>query len=327
MPVDPVIQSLLDTLEAMGAPRLSDGTPAQAREAFRRLTVDMRQPEHVVEVGEVADVEVPGGDGSIPARVYRPDTEADLVPTVLFVHGGGFVIGDLETHDNQARAVCAGVEAVVVSIDYRLAPEHPWPAAVEDTVAAYRWLVDAAVELGGTRDRLGVAGDSAGGNLSAVAAVTARDEGLPMAAQLLLYPGVDFHGERPSLEENAEGFLLTTDDVEWFARNYLDLEDGRAAHDVEAALLAHPYLSPLHADLRGVAPAVVVTAEYDPLRDDGDAFAQALQEAGVEVDHLPEAGLIHGFFDMFPFSPAAREAVDRAVEAFAARLRAPVTTR
>ena len=318
MPVDPVIQSLLDTLEAMGGVKLAEGTPGQARRAFRTLTVDMRQPDQVVEVGDVADLEVPGGDGTIPARVYRPLAGERPAPTVLFVHGGGFVIGDLDTHDNQARRLCAGIGAVVVSIDYRRAPEHPWPAAVDDTLAAFRWLVDTVDRFGGDPDRIGVAGDSAGGNLSAVVAVTARDEGLPLAAQLLIYPGVDFHGERPSRDENAEGYFMTADDLEWFARHYLglDADDERPEDEV----LRHPQLSPVHADLRGVAPAVVVTAEYDPLRDDGDAFVAALRDAGVAVDHLAEPDLIHGFFDMFTFSPAARAAVDRAVDAFAARL-------
>lgn len=318
MPVDPVIQSLLDAFEAMGAPPLSSGTPERARAAFRKMTVGLRQPEQVVPVGSVREAEVPGGHGPIAARIYRPDTDAATVPTVLFLHGGGFVIGDLDTHDNQARVVCAGAEAVVVSIDYRLAPEHPWPAAVEDTEAAYRWLVEAVDELGGDAERVGVAGDSAGGNLAAVVATVARDERLPMAAQLLVYPGVDFRGKRPSLTENAEGYFLTTADVEWFARNYLGLGEGGDRPDDE--VLTHSRLSPLHADLRGVAPAVVVTAEYDPLRDEGDAFAGALREAGVEVDHLPAEGMIHGFFDMFTFAPAAREVVDEAVAAFARRL-------
>ena len=322
MPVDPVIQTLLDAIEAMGAPAISDGPPERARAAFRQLTVDVRQPEHVVEVGEVTDRTVAGGAGPIAARVYRPAGGGAPQPTVLFVHGGGFVIGDLDTHDNQARLICAGTGAVVVSIDYRLAPEHRWPAAAEDAVAAHRWVVDHVDELGGDRDRIGIAGDSAGGNLAAVTALAARESGWPLAAQLLVYPGVDFSGDWPSREENAEGYFLTNADMIWFAEHYLGVDRESA----DPAVLGHPQLSPLHADLEGVAPAVVVTAEYDPLRDEGDAFARALAEAGVEVDHRPSPGMIHGFFDMFTFSPGAKAAVDAAVDAFAARLTGSPTT-
>ncbi len=318
MPVDPVIQTLLDAIEAMGAPPISDGPPERARAAFRRMTVDMRQPSQVVEVGAVRDLSVDGGAGPIPARHYRPATGETPRPTVLFIHGGGFVIGDLDTHDNQARAICAGAQADVVAIDYRLAPEHRWPAAAEDAIAAHRWVVDHVDELGGDRARIGIAGDSAGGNLAAVTALAARESGLPLTAQLLVYPGVDFSEEWPSRQQNAEGFFLTNDDMVWFAEHYVGVSRDQA----DADLLTHPHLSPLHADLAGLAPAVVVTAEFDPLRDEGDAFAAALAEAGVEVDHLPRPGMIHGFFDMFTFSPAAREAVDEAVGAFARRLRA-----
>lgn len=316
MPVDPVIQTLLDTLEAMGAPAISDGPPARARAAFRKLTVGLRQPEHVVEVGEVVDRTVDGGDGAIPARVYWPTTAVPPMPTVLFVHGGGFVIGDLDTHDNQARAICAGTRSVVVSIDYRLAPEHRWPAAAEDAVAAHRWVVEHVGELGGDPDRIGIAGDSAGGNLAAVTALAAAQAGLPLSAQLLVYPGVDFHDDWPSRDQNAEGYFLTHADLVWFAEHYLGVDRDAA----DPVVLADPQLSPLHADLRGVAPTVVVTAEFDPLRDEGDAFARALADAGVEVDHLPRAGMIHGFFDMFSFSPAARQGVDDALAAFSRRL-------
>lgn len=316
MPVDPVIQSLLDVLEAMGAPPMSEGTPERARAAFRKLTVDIRQPSQVMDVGAVEDTTVPGGAGEIPARIYRPDTDAAGAPTVLFAHGGGWVIGDLDTHDNQARAICAGVGATVVSIDYRLSPEHRWPAAVEDAVAAYRWMVEHVAALGGARDRLGVAGDSAGGNLAAITAIAARDAQLPLAAQLLVYPGVDFSGDWPSRRTNADGYFLTLADVRWFAQHYLGVTEDEA----DPAMLVDPRLSPLHADLAGVAPAVVVTAEFDPLRDEGDAYASALEQAGVAVDHLRAEGLIHGFFDMFTFSAAAQQAVDEALRIFAKRL-------
>ena len=321
MPVDPVIRTVLDAIEAMGAPPISDGPPERARAAFRQLTVGVRQPEHVVPVGSVEDREIDGGDGPVRARVYVPEggVPAGGCPTVLFAHGGGFVIGDLDTHDNQARAICAGVGAVVVSIDYRLAPEHRWPAAADDALAAYHWLLDHVDELGGDRDRIGVAGDSAGGNLAAITSQEARDRGLPLAAQLLVYPGVDFADDWPSRDENATGYFLTMDDILWFVEHYTGMTED-TAQDHERR---HPRLSPLHAELGGVAPAVVVTAEYDPLRDEGDAYAAALADAGVAVDHLPSPGMIHGFFDMFAFSPGAKEAVDRAIEAFRARLEPP----
>ena len=319
MPVDPVIQTVLEAIETMGAPPISDGPPERARAAFRQLTVGIRQPSQVVAVGEVTDTTVDGGDGPIPARIYVPEggVPDGGCPTVLFAHGGGFVIGDLDTHDNQARVICAEVGAVVVSIDYRLAPEHRWPAAAEDALAAYRWVVGHVDELGGDRDRIGVAGDSAGGNLAAITAQEARDARLPLAAQLLLYPGVDFAGDWPSRDENATGYFLTMDDILWFVEHYTGMTE-ETAEDHERR---HPLLSPLHGELADVAPAVVVTAEYDPLRDEGDAYAAALADAGVEVDHLPSEGMIHGFFDMFTFSPGAKQAVDRAIEHFAQRLR------
>lgn len=318
MPVDPVIQTLLDAIEAMGAPPISAGPPERARIAFRRLTADLRQPSQVVAVGEVRDLTVDGGAGPIPARHYRPATDDRPRPTVLFLHGGGFVIGDLDTHDNQARMVCAGAHADVVSIDYRLAPEHRWPAAAEDAIAAHRWVVDHVDDLGGDHARIGIAGDSAGGNLAAVTALAARDAGRPLAAQLLIYPSVDFSRDWPSRQQNAEGFFLTHDDLVWFAEHYV----GVGREQADADLLAHPHISPLRADLTGLPPAVIVTAEFDPLRDEGDAFAAALADAGVEVDHLPRPGMIHGFFDMFTFSPAAREGVDEAISVFARRLQA-----
>src|SRR4051812_35624975 len=163
---------------------MSQGDPVAARQAFRFMTVDLRRPEHVVQVKETADVTIPTDAGPLAARVYRPERDGP-VPTVVFVHGGGFVIGDIETHDNQARTICADADAVVISIDYRLAPEAPWPAAVDDTYAAVRWAAATIDTLGGDADRLAVAGDSAGGNLAAVAALLCRDNGPRLAAQFL----------------------------------------------------------------------------------------------------------------------------------------------
>src|SRR4051812_5435675 len=223
MPLDPEIQAVLSAMEAMNTPPLSQGTPEAARAAFRFMTVDMRNPETVIPVKETEDLTIPTDAGGVRARVYRPDSTASALPTVVFVHGGGFVIGDIETHDNQSRAICAGAEAVVVSIDYRLAPEAPWPAAVDDAYAATRWAADNIASLGGDPDRLAIAGDSAGGNISAVVSVLCRDDGPRLAAQLLIYPGVDMDREAPyqSRVDNAAGYFLTAEDMEWFLNHYV----------------------------------------------------------------------------------------------------------
>ena len=312
MPLDPEIQALLAAMAAMNAPSMSQGTPADARTAFRFMTVEMRRPENVVPVKETEDLTIPAHHGGIPARVYRPDT-AGPTPTIVFVHGGGFVIGDIETHDNQARAICAGTDSVVVSIDYRLAPEAPWPAAVDDAYAAVEWAADSIDSLGGDADRLAVAGDSAGGNISAIVAQRCRDNGPALAAQLLIYPGVDMDPDAPyqSRVDNAEGYFLTADDMVWFRDHYVGAD----------ADFRDPVMSPIHAtDLAGLPPAVVATAEFDPLRDEGNAYADALRAAGVDVDSQCYAGMIHGFFDMGPLSAGAREATADAIARFRALL-------
>ncbi len=304
MPVDPQIAVLLDVIASVEAKPMSEGTPEEARAGFRTLTVDLRDPAAVPAVASVEDTTVPGAAGDLPARVYRPDGAGPL-PTILLLHGGGFVIGDLDTHDITARTLANGCAAVVVSVAYRLAPEHPFPAAVDDAVAAARHVAAHLAELGGD-DRLAMAGDSAGGNLSAVVAQTFRDDGRPLAGQLLIYPVTDMTGEHPSHAENAEGFFLDLATMEWFLRQY-------AGHLADHA---DPRLSPLHGDLGGLAPAVVVVAEFDPLRDDGLAYAQALAAAGVPVQVRTFPGLIHGFVDMGRHSTAAQEALDETCALF-----------
>jgi acetyl esterase len=307
MPLDPEIQAVLAAMQALNAPPLSQGTPETARAGFRFMTVDMRRPENVISVKETEDVRIPTSNGDIAGRIYRPEHDRP-VPTVVFAHGGGFVIGDIETHDNQARAICRGTDAVVVSIDYRLAPEAPWPAAVHDTYDAVRWAADNIDDLGADPARLAVAGDSAGGNISAVVAQLCRDNGPSLAAQLLIYPAVDMDadGPYPSRVDNAEGYFLTADDMQWFTAHYI----GETPDRTDATM------SPLKGKLEGLPPAVIVTAEFDPLRDEGNAYADALRAAGVEVDATTYDGMVHGFFDMGALSAAAKAAADDTIARF-----------
>jgi acetyl esterase len=303
MPVDPALAGLLEAIEA-GTP-ISQLSPGDARAAFRAMTVDGRPPGTLAPVASVTDDKVAGGDGPLAARVYRPEG-AGPFPTVVLLHGGGWVIGDLDTHAAMARAICAGAGAVVVAVDYRLAPESRFPAAAEDAIAAVRDVRTRLASYGGS-EVLAVAGDSAGGNLSAV--VTQHVPGL--AAQLLVYPATDVLGDYASRTENAHGYFLDEPTMAWFIGSYVapetDLTDVR--------------LSPLRGDLAGLPPAVVVTAEFDPLRDEGIAYADALAAAGVRVEQATYPGLIHGFFDMGPWSPACQSAVDDTVARFAALLR------
>ena len=320
--LDPGLASMLETIEQFGLPRMGEGTPAEARAAFRRVTCDIRAPEAVVPVGAVEDGDLPGPAGPLRTRTYRPAGAAGAVPTVLFLHGGGWVIGDLDTHDNQARRLCRDIGAVVVSLDYRRAPEAPFPEPVNDAWAALRWVAEHAGGLGGDAGRLAVCGDSAGGNLAAVLARRARDAGGPaLAAQLLLYPGLDVAADTttyPSREANREGYLLGLQDMAWFGGHYV------GAWLAAGNPLTDPDLSPLHAaDLRGLAPAVVVVAEFDPLRDEGVAYASALAAAGTPATLVRADGMIHGFFDLAPVSGAVEAAVARSTAAFGNALRAP----
>jgi acetyl esterase len=303
MPVDPHIAGLLELIASAGYPPLHEGSPDDGRRGLRAMTVDLVQPDDVIQVGSVENFEVPGGAGNRPARLYRPDG-AGPVPTTIYLHGGGFVIGDLDTHDQLCRRICRDAQTVVVSVDYRLAPEHPFPAGVEDAIAAARWAADNLEELGGN-DVLAIGGDSAGGNLSAVAAQSMPDR---IAAQLLLYPATDMAGDYPSREENARGYFLELEMMEWFFVHY--------TRDVEHIAPEDPRLSPLHGKLDGLPPAVVATAEFDPLRDEGEVYADKLTEAGVHVDKIRYDGLIHGFADMAGVSPAAEAAVNETIALF-----------
>jgi acetyl esterase len=303
VPLDPQLAAVLDLLATSGTPMsMVQSTPEQAREGFRAMTVGLRDPATLAPVASVTDRTIAGPAGDLAIRVYRPNDVVGPMPTVLFFHGGGFVIGDLDTQDDHARLICAEVEAVVVSVDYRLAPEHPFPAGFEDCLAATRWVGEHIGELGGDAARIAVSGDSAGGNLAAAVALAVQTTGPALAAQLLLYPGVDFREDddlHPSRVENGEGLFLTAEDMRWFRAHYL-ADEASALHPRATLLLAD--------DLAGAPPAVVGTGEYDPLRDEGEAYAKALEDAGVKVVLHRYDGLIHGFFGMGALSPACAAA-------------------
>lgn len=274
--LDPDIAAVIEALNA-GFPPVHTMTGAQARAAIRAR---LRAPAEPERVGQVTDDVVPGPVGGIPVRIYRPASPADAV--VVFAHGGGFVFCDLDTHDALCRAICNGVGAVVVSVDYRLAPEHRWPAAADDVYAVARW----ANRFDGP---LVVAGDSAGGNLAAVTALVARDRGGPaVAAQVLLYPALDADFDTESYRAYGSGYYNTREAMIWYWDQYVPRPADRA----------HPYAGPLHAELSGLPPAVVVTAGFDPLRTEGDQYAVALAEAGVRVVHRCYDGAVHGFLTM-----------------------------
>lgn len=294
-----------------GNPPLTGHPPARARAVFDELARGLHAAAGPpLAVKETHDLQVAG----VPVRVYRPDTAGEVVPTVVFVHGGGWVIGSIDSHDDHARRLCHDLGAVVVSVGYRLAPEHPFPAGVDDVTAVFDAVAADLGAYGGERGPLGVAGDSAGGNLAAVLALHARDTGVDLAAQLLVYPATDLGTEFASLTENADGYFLTRADTLWFAGHYLGGDPARTTD---------PRVSPARVDtLVGLAPAVVVTAQYDPLRDDGDAYAALLDAAGVTVVHRRFDGLVHGFMGMTGLSAACEDATAWTVEAFGTLLRA-----
>jgi acetyl esterase len=313
-PLDPVIAQIIPMLPLRDPATM---TPRSARESLRALAA-ARAAVPPPPVDEVRDIRVKGGAGPLDARLYR--VARGPAPTVVFFHGGGWVAGDLETHDRQARNLAIETGAVVVSVDYRRPPETRFPGAFEDAVAAAQDVFARVAEFGGDAGRLGVAGDSAGGNLAAATAIACRDAGIRLAAQLLVYPVTDVVGAYvdpdenarfPSRAENAEGYFLTRATMEWFTGHYL--ADAAHARDWR--------VSPLRAaSLAGLAPAIVTTAWFDPLRDEGVAYARALDAAGVPVTHHEGASLIHGYFGLGDASEVARREAQRARADFRALL-------
>ncbi|HEV2856860.1 MAG TPA: alpha/beta hydrolase [Solirubrobacterales bacterium] len=279
----------------------SKGEPAAARaERLREAqTVAHRPP---IQMARVEALEIPSPAGDIGACLYvAPTASRNPPPLLVYFHGGGWVIGDLETHDDPCRflAVCSG--AAVLAIDYRLAPEHPFPAAAEDAEAAYAWAVANGGRLGVDAARIAIGGDSAGANLAAAVCLTARDRGDPLPAmQLLIYPVTDAAGEAPSRRTFGEGFLLTHNDMDWFEERYLPRDADRT--DPRVSVLRAP-------DLGGLPPAYIATGGFDPLRDEGEAFAERLREAGVRVALRRHPGLVHTFANLTAICPSARAAM------------------
>ncbi len=284
MTLDPQIAGLIETLDS-GFPPVHTMTGAQARAAIRSRFVANPQPEPV---SSVVDHQVPIDNGSIDVRVYRPDASGPL-PILVFAHGGGFVFCDLDSHDGLCRNLANLIPAVVVSVAYRLAPEHRWPTAAEDFYAATCWAVEHATDFGADPGQVAVGGDSAGGNLAAVTTLMARDRGGPaLAGQLLLYPVIAADFDTDSYRLFGRGFYNPRPALQWYWDQYVPAVGDRQ----------NPYASPLHADLTGLPPAVVVLAGHDPLRDEGMAYADALEAARVPITRCAFDGGIHGFMTM-----------------------------
>jgi acetyl esterase len=308
--LDTTMQLMLVGMSAAGLNALiASFDVGAARGQLRILAASFKQD---IPVGRVTNLSIPGPAGPIRARHYRP-IDGDGQPLLVFYHGGGQVIGDIETHDDLCREICREGGLHVLSVDYRLAPEHKSPAGSDDAYAAFVWALDHAGELGADAGRVAVGGDSAGGNLAALVSLRARDEGTRLPAlQLLFYPVTNYADETRSQKLFADRMFLTKKDLDWCRKQFLD-----GAH-VEAA---DPRVSPLQADdLSGLPPALVLTAGFDPLRDEGRQYAEAMRAAGVAVDYREFGSLIHGFANFFPLGGGCTTAVAESISALRAHL-------
>lgn len=288
--LDPQTQAVLRAVVEQGIPPVNELTPQEARAAYIRRR-ELTQPASV-DVGSVTDILIDGPESKLPVRVYKPEqNQPDSgLPALVYFHGGGFVIGAIETHDSLCRQLCLESGCAVLSVEYRLAPEHPYPAAAEDAIAATRWVHANAASLGLDPSRIAVGGDSAGGQLAAVTSIALKnDPDIRLAFQLLIYPVVDALMQCNSIERNGSGYMLTKDNLTYYYGHYFPEEADRS----------HWMASPLYtADLQGLAPAFVMTAGFDPLHDEGLAYADALSKAGVATHYVCFARQIHGFLPM-----------------------------
>jgi len=308
MALDSDLTALLTTMAAdQSYVRPTETDVNGARRSHEHDAARFTPPDRRASVTDIRNLELPGPASRLSIRLYRPKVERSRLPTIVWYHGGGWTTGSLETGDILARALCRNTPAVVASVAYRLAPEHPWPAAVDDAVRALWWVATHISELGGDEDSIAVGGDSAGGNLAAVVAQVAPEVSVRLAAQILFYPFLDLDLDAGvnlyrSLEENASDYYVTLADLHWCVGNYLPPNADRS----------DPRISPAQRpDLAGLARAVIAVAEYDPLRDQGAAYAQALRAASVPVSYHHGGGLIHGYCDMIGVSSAAHQELDR----------------
>jgi acetyl esterase len=301
MPLDPQAQQVLEQIAALGLPPNHLVSPSQAR-----INMKSRPRAAGPEVAKVEDRLIPGPGVEIPVRIYTP-TGAGPFPILVWFHGGGWVVGDLETADATARHLTVGASCVVVSVDYRLAPETKFPGAADDCYAATVWAAQQAARINGDANRIAVGGDSSGGNLAAAVSLMARDRsGPPIVFQLLVYPVTARDFETPSYRQNAEGYGLSLDSMRWYWDHYLQ-------HPADAS---NPYAAPLVAQaLEGLPPALVITAEYDPLCDEGEAYARRLQAAGVRTTYSRYGGMTHGFFGMSAVLDKGKQALAEACTA------------
>lgn len=296
MPLNPQEQSIIDQLKALNAPSFDEMTAQEARDQYILGRIPM-PPEPVANVDDrTLDI-----DGArIPIRIYTPDGAAPH-PALVYFHGGGWVIGNIETHDQICRKLANRGGCIVVSVEYRVAPEHKYPTPGEDAYAATAWVAAHAADLGIDPSRIAVGGDSAGGNLAAAVTLMARDRGGPgLMFQALIYPVTHFNFDTPSYSENAEGYFLTQRLMRWFWGHYL-------ANDADGA---QPYASPLAADVSRLPPALIITAEFDPLRDEGASYAERLREAGVPVAYTCYTGTIHGFVQLEALLDTGKAAIE-----------------
>ena len=315
MPLDPQADFVLGLVRASGLPELWQLTPDQAREQFKLRAAKLARKETIF---RSYDRRIPGVGSDLNIRIYQPREAkpGERFPVLAWFHGGGFVIGDLDTHDHACRALATQADCLVVAVDYRLAPEFKFPAAVDDSMATLRWLALHALEIGGDPARLAVGGDSAGGNLAAVCAILARNEGHPkLAHQLLIYPCTAPEPETPSHRKFAEGHLLTRNAITWFYKLYV--RSPKEFYDFRFAPLVAE-------DLSGLPPAWVLVAGYDPLRDEGVDYARRLIEAGNRVTLVNYDGMIHGFYLMGGAVDAARRALSQSAQALKDAFAQPV---